>query len=62
MQEESIVEKLEVVSEQVGKAVQAAKQNDWRLAEHELQRAQVSMVTALRLVELANDIQRSQIR
>lgn len=62
MQEESIVEKLEVVSEQVGKAVQAAKQNDWRLAEQELQRAQVSMVTALRLVELANDIQRSQIR
>ena len=46
----------------MGRAVEAGKHDDWKVAEDELHRAQLSMVAALRLVELANDIQRGQMR
>ena len=62
MNDTIIVERLEQVAKHVEKAVDAGKQNDWREAEQKLQRAQTSMVTAMRLVELANDIRRIQVR
>ena len=62
MNQDCIVDRLKELAEHVGRAVEAGKQDDWKVAEDELHRAQLSMATALRLVELANDIQRGQIR
>jgi len=62
MKQDCIVDRLKELSEHVGKAVEAGKHDDWKVAEDELHRAQLSMATALRLVELANDIRRGQMR
>jgi hypothetical protein len=62
MKQDCVADKLKELSERVGRAVEAGKHDDWKVAEDELHRAQLSMVTALRLVELANDIYRGQMR
>ena len=62
MQQDCILDRLKELVEHVGRAVEAGKHDDWKVAEDELHRAQLSMVAALRLVELANDIQRGQMR
>ena len=54
MKQDCIVDRLKELSEH--------EHDDWKVAEDELHRAQLSMATALRLVELANDIQRGQMR
>jgi hypothetical protein len=58
----TIVEQLKEVEAHARKLVQAGERNDWAEAEAELRKIQSSVLAATALVEMANDIQRGQIR
>jgi hypothetical protein len=59
---ETIIDKLEALEQHAQKLLQAARRNDWRQAEAELNSAHSALTPVTRFVQLANDIQRGQIR
>lgn len=59
---ETIITKLEALEQHAQKLLEAAKRNDWREAEAALNSAQTCLLDVTRFVQLANDIQRGQIR
>jgi len=58
----SIINRLEEIEATARKLVDAGKRNDWREVEMALRRVQTSVLNVARYVEMANDIQRGQIR
>jgi hypothetical protein len=60
--ETTIVDKLKELEAHARKLVEAGERNDWREAEAELHKAKSSIAAVSPLVELANDIQRGQVR
>ena len=58
----SIIDRLEEIEATARKLVEAGKRNDWREAEMALLRVQTTALNVARYVEMANDIQRGQIR
>jgi flagellar biosynthesis/type III secretory pathway chaperone len=59
---ETIIDKLEILEQHALKLLQAARLNDWRQAEAELNSTHSALAAVTRFVQLANDIQRGQIR
>jgi hypothetical protein len=59
---EIIITKLEALEQHAQKLLEAAKRNDWREAEAALISTQTCLFDVTRFVQLANDIQRGQIR
>jgi hypothetical protein len=59
---ETIIDKLELLEQHAQKLLQAARRNDWRQAEVELNSTHSALAAVTRFVQLANDIQRGQIR
>jgi flagellar biosynthesis/type III secretory pathway chaperone len=59
---ETIIAKLEVLEQHAQKLLQAAKRSDWREAAAELNSTRSALAAVTRFVQLANDIQRGQIR
>ena len=58
----SIIDRLEEIEATASKLVEAGKRNDWREAEMAVRRVQTTALNVARYVEMANDIQRGQIR
>ena len=59
---ETIIDKLEALEQHAQKLLEAARRNDWRQAEAELNSTHSALTAVTRFVQLANDIQRGQIR
>ena len=60
--ETTIITKLETLEQHAQKLLDAAKRNDWCEAEAVLKSTQTCLFDVTRFVQLANDIQRGQIR
>ena len=58
----TIVDKLKIVEEHARQLVEAGERNDWRKAEIELGKIRLSVLAVSHFVEMANDLQRGQIR
>ena len=58
----TIIDKLQALEQHAQKLMQAARRNDWRQAEAELNSTHSALTAVTRFVQLANDIQRGQIR
>jgi hypothetical protein len=59
---ETIITQLESLEQHAQKLLEAAKRNDWREAEAELNSTHTCLLAVMHFVQLANDIQRGQIR
>jgi hypothetical protein len=59
---ETIIAKLETLEQHAEKLLEAARRNDWRQAEAELNSTHSCLVAVMHSVQLANDVQRGQIR
>jgi hypothetical protein len=59
---ETIIDKLEILEQHAQKLLEAARRNDWREAEAQLNSTHSALAAVTRFVQLANDIQRGQIR
>ena len=59
---ETIIDKLKALEQHAQKLLEAARRNDWRQAEAELNRTNSALTAVTRFVQLANDIQRGQTR
>jgi flagellar biosynthesis/type III secretory pathway chaperone len=59
---ETIIDKLELLEQHALKLLEAARRNDWREAEAQLNTTHSALTAVTRFVQLANDIQRGQIR
>lgn len=59
---DTIITKLEPLERHAQKLLEAAKRNDWREAEDELNSTHSCLTAVMRFVQLASDVQRGQIR
>jgi hypothetical protein len=58
----TIIDKLEILEQHAQKLLEAVRRNDWRQAEAELNSTHSALTAVTRFVQLANDIQRGQVR